>query len=609
MSRKMYRHTRRPADRVIHVESHALKMLERCRVRLVAVTAVFVLVFGILALRLIEVSLVGGGELPFKRLVSEPELIMRSDVLESDASPMQTSFNQIQRHEVVDRNGVVLATNIESSSLVANPSIIKHPEEVARRLSRVLKGDSYAQLKEKLSKPDSKFVYLRRNILPSEKKAVNDLGVPGLFFEHNYRRTYPFGPLTAHVLGYVNIDNHGLAGIEKAFNRRLMDPYNIGEPLALSLDIRLQSILREEMRKAMKEFRAIGASGIIYDIKSAELLALSNLPEFDPHHPASASEEALFNRASLGVYEMGSSFKTFTVANALERGVVSLHDGYDASRPIKVAGFKINDSHPYYRWLSVPEIYAYSSNIGTVKMAMDTGKQAQKTFLDRLGLFEPVDIELPERASPLIPSEWRDISMMTISYGHGMSVSPLHLVRAMASMINGGMDAPMTLIKDKYTDEHEERQRVMSEQTSRHVRKLMRHVVQYGTARKANVAGNRVGGKTGTAEKIVDGRYEEDAKIASFISAFPMDDPRYLVFVMLDEPKGTKATYGYATGGWIAAPVVHEVIARMGPLLGIQPVFDGPDPSQEQFWAESERRNREARRRVINKGLVHAATF
>lgn len=605
MSRRMYRHTRRPPSRVIKGESRTYKLLEQNRIRLASIMVCFAFSFVALGLRLAEVSLVGGGDLPFKRLVSEPQLMLQRD--DAQGHEVQAQAVVSHRQNIVDRNGIVLATNVQTASLAANPSLMSNPKQVAVSLSKILHDVPLDVLTKKLDRPNATFVYIKRNLTPKEQQHVNELGVPGLFFEQHDRRVYPFGDMLSHVLGYVDIDNHGIAGIEKFFDKRLELGLKDDDSLTLSIDARIQSILHQELEAGKKTYSAIGAVGVVMDIKSGEILAMSSLPSYDPNHLEKATADEMFNRATLGAYEMGSTFKTFTVAMALNEKVVTMDGGYDASHPIQAAGFTINDSHPLYRWLSVPEIYAYSSNIGTVRMIMDVGMERQQKYLKKLGMMEKVSIELPEKVQPLVPHEWRPINSMTISYGHGMSVSPLHLVQGIATVVGGGKKARMTLLKGG--NKKQEMPRIISEETSRHVRELMRGVVEYGTAKKANVVGYQVGGKTGTAEKVSGGRYKEKAMLSSLVSAFPMDDPKYIIYIMLDEPQGTKETYGFATGGWVAAPVVANVVSRMGVLLGMQPVKRPPDPQQMRYWVEAERRNVEARERRDQARLIHATSY
>ncbi len=596
----------RPASRIVTGESTQLRLMGESRVRLIFIAAFFILCFSALSVRLIEVSLLGSGDLPFKKLVTQPELLIQGDE-DIDATKLAEQA-QLPRRDIVDRNGMVLATSIKTASLVANPTIIRHGEEVARGLNKIFPAESIASFSEKLKRKHTTFLYLKRHLTPTQQEAVNNLGVPGLFFEPDLRRVYPYGALFAHALGYVGVDNQGLAGIEKYFDYRLDDATNRA-PLAVSLDLRVQSILRDELVKSVKQFSALGGTGVVMDIKTGEIVAMTNLPEFDPNRPTKGAESARFNRATLGAYEMGSTFKTFTVAAALENKLVSLNDGYDASHPIRMGKYTIHDAHPEGRWLSVPEIFAYSSNIGAAKMGLDIGAKRQQQFLKNLGMFEPVTLEVPELAKPMIPRTWKDITTMTVAYGHGISVTPLHLIRAVAAVASNGRIMPLTLIKGGNEGKPVGEQ-IVSDPTIRDMRKLMRLVVLQGTAKMADAPGYAVGGKTGTAEKIEGGTYKADAKVASFVSVFPIREPRYAILVMIDEPKGTKETYGFATGGWVAAPVVGRVVQRMAPLLGMRPDYAQGDAAVEAMWAGIEQRVKahEAAQKK-QEGAVHAASF
>lgn len=600
--------SKRPPARIVRVESRAARSMGESRARSLLVAVFFALCFGMLGLRLFEVSTVGGGDFPFAKLVSEPQLLLsrEDDVDVSKVGEAQ----QVVRREIVDRNGLVLATSIKTASLVANPSIIRHEEELARALNKIFPRESLASLKEKLNRKDTTFLYLQRHLTPKQQEAVNNLGVPGLFFEPDVRRVYPYGGLFSHSLGYVGVDNQGLAGIEKSFDRKLQDPQS-DAPLQLALDLRVQSMVRDELSKAIAEFQAIGGVGVVLDITTGEVLAMTSLPEFDPHQPATSSDDARFNRATLGVYEMGSTFKTFTMAGALDNHVVTMQGGYDASRPIHYGGFTISDAHPEGRWLSVPEIFAYSSNIGTAKMAMDLGGKRQRAFLQSLGLFEPVALEVPELGRPIIPRTWPEITTMTVAYGHGISVSPMHLANAIATVAGDGMLRPMTLLKGGNVNKPKPK-RVMDEKTVADMRDLLRLVVLHGTGKQANAAGYEVGGKTGTAEKNTNGTYKKDAKVASFVGVFPVRNPKYAILVMVDEPKGNKSTYGFATGGWISAPVAGRVVQRMAPLLAMKPNFNPPDDKVNSYWAGAESRVKAAqiaRENKLTKEAVRAASF
>ena len=559
--------------KIVRKESTGRRIIEQGRIRILCVGLFFCLCFGSIAVRMIEVAVIKNPR-ALKITVAD------ADGGDSEEVDVASSEKSLSRGDIVDRNGVLLATSLMTASVFVNPREIKDMDEAAGKLAVVLKQDK-AQLFKKLSS-GKKFVWVKRNIGPADQQAVNSLGIPGLYFLPEEKRVYPHGNMFAHALGYVGQDNKGLAGLEKSFDSRLRDAQGNRQPLALSLDVRLQAIMYNEIKQTMDDYHAIGATGMIMDVDSGEMLSMVSLPDFDPQKAGTATDAQKFNRASLGTYEMGSTFKTFTSAMALDYGTVNMKSGYDASRPFKIATFTIADSHPKARWLSVPEIYAFSSNIGTAKMALDVGTKKQKAFMEKLGMFKPVDIELPEKAITLYPKDWKEINTVTISYGHGISVSPLHLLRGIAGVSSGYLPK-LTLLK---TDGKTSGERVVSEDTAKNVRRLMRLVVDHGTGSKADVPGYRVAGKTGTAEKNTGGRYDADAKVVSFVSVFPADAPKYALLVMLDDPKGDKSTYGYATGGWMSAPVVGRVIARMGPLMGMKPQFDVPEDDAEKFWTE-----------------------
>jgi cell division protein FtsI (penicillin-binding protein 3) len=592
--------------KVIVKESTGRRIIEQSRVRILCVGFFFVLCFASISVRMVEVA-----------VIKNPQALTvtvfdADNEGESEEVELKASEPALQRGDIVDRNGVLIATSLTTASVFANPTKIHDINDAARRLAQTLAMDE--KLLSRRLKSGKTFVWIKRNLTPREQQNVNSLGIPGLYFKPEERRVYPYGSLLAHVLGYVGLDNKGLAGIEQQFNSRLRESDVNNEPLALSIDVRLQSVLRSEMLSAVDEFRAIGATGIILDIDSGEILSMVSLPDFDPHKPSKASDSEKFNRATLGTYEMGSTFKSFTMAMGLDYGVATMKSGYDATNPLKISTFTIRDAHGKKRWLSVPEIYAYSSNIGAAKMALDVGTKKQKEFLDKLGMFKQVDIEIPEKSTPQFPSDWKEINTVTISYGHGISVSPLHLVRGIASLVNGGTQERLTLLKDGNKNKAKG-ERVISSQTSENIRRLMRLVVDHGTGGKADIPGYRVGGKTGTAEKVqAGGKYNPDAKMASFIAAFPVDSPKYVVLVMIDEPKGDKSTYGYATGGMIAAPVVGRVIARMGPMLGIKPRYDVPEDDAEKFWVNNDK-NVKAKRQeayfspLMEKRYIRAVSY
>ncbi len=548
-----------PAPR-IRFDGVAAQAMELGRTRLLVVGVIFALAFAMVAWRLVDVSLLTGG------------YQARSGGTADRQRP------QSGRADIVDRNGVVLATSLSTASLYANPRQVRDPDNVAARLTQVLPGLPGAEIRAKLS-TDRKFAWLKRHLTPREQYRVNRLGIPGLYFRYEPRRFYPNGRLTAHSVGFTDVDDNGLAGIEQSFDEVLRAS---ATPIALSLDLRVQHVLRDELAATREAFHAIGAAGIVMDVATGEILAMVSLPDFDPNRSSAAPADSRFNRASLGVYEMGSVFKIFTTAMALDEGVVTLDDGFDTSKPIRAARFTITDYKPKNRWLSIPEIFIYSSNIGTAHMALAAGTATQRAFLSRMGLTRSASIELAEVGRPIVPSPWREINTMTISYGHGLSISPVQLVSGVAAVVNGGTLIPATLIKrgpgiKSGPGAVPGARRVVSRRTSIQMRRLLHLAVRHGTGRKAEAAGYLVGGKTGTADKIVAGRYDRSARISSFVGAFPMNDPRYVVFVMVDEPKGNESTFGYATGGWVAAPTVRRVVERIGPQLGIEPVADDQD--------------------------------
>jgi cell division protein FtsI (penicillin-binding protein 3) len=478
---------------------------------------------------------------------------------------------QLDRGSIIDRNGVLLAANLHTKSLFANPRHVIDAKEAATRLHAMFPDESYEKLLEKLSS-DRTFVWLKRRLSPKEQEKIMSWGQPGLYFKEEEKRAYPHGRLVSHILGFVGVDGKGLSGLERAFNKQLTGDFTKDKPIQLSIDVRVQDILHEELSSSIAFFNAVGGAGVVMDVNTGEILGMVSLPDFDPNNPSRINPENTFNRTTYGVYELGSAFKAFTIAQALDQDIVSLTDSYDATKPIKVGGFNIRDFHPEERWLTVPEIFVHSSNIGTARMAMDIGEKRQEYFFKQLGMLDPVDIEIPERGRPIYPERWGKISSMTISFGHGIAVSPMHLAQASAAMINGGKLFKPTLFKtdEVYFKKHPA-QNIITPRTSSIMRQLYRLVVAEGTGGKAKVEGYEVGGKTGTAEKSKVGGYARKSMISSFVGAFPMSNPQYLVLAVLDEPQGNKSTWGYATGGFTAAPVVSKVISRMAPLLGVEP--------------------------------------
>jgi cell division protein FtsI (penicillin-binding protein 3) len=548
-----------PDDDALLVGSKA-QAIRVGRTRLLTVALVFAVSFFVLAGRLIELTVIRE---PGPSLAFVP------------APPTKSTAG---RADIVDRNGILLATNLLTASLYADARVVRDAPEAARRLVAVLPELSPSAVLERLASGRA-FVWLKRNLTPSQQAAVNGLGIPGLYFRDEQRRLYPQGALQSHVLGFTDVDGSGIAGVEKYFDQEMRNRGPQGQALQLSLDVRVQYVLRDELAAAKKRFRASGAAGVVMNANTGEILALASLPDFDPNHPTAAPALARFNRAAKGVYELGSVFKVLTVAMALDSGATQLHDGYDATKPIRVARFTIRDSHAKRRWLSVPEILIYSSNIGAAKMALDVGRDSQRGYLERFGLLSRPSLELPEVGTPIIPDRWGEISTMTAAYGHGLAVSPVQFATAFAAMVNGGVLLPATLIKRKPGVRILGVQ-VIRGRTSNQLRRLLRAVVEKGTGRKAEASGYLVGGKTGTAEKAGAGGYRSDALISSFVAAFPMTAPKYILYLLLDEPRGDGETRGYATAGWTAAPLAGRVVSRIAPILGIRPVDDEAAPIQ-----------------------------
>jgi cell division protein FtsI (penicillin-binding protein 3) len=556
------RHFKPPPCAPAPREGPAKDSLETSHTRLVITAALFCLAFLVIGARLVEVAGFKAGE---GRSAGHP------------ADPIVAS-----RADIVDRNGVLLATTLEAPSLYAVPKQIRDPQEAARKIVSALPELSEGEVVAKLAS-DKSFVWLKRQLTPRQELAVNRLGLPGLQFQAEERRIYPKANLGAHVVGYVGIDGKGLAGVERGFDEILRGR---SSALELSIDIRLQYILRDEILRQMVEFEAVGGMGLVMDVMTGEVLALVSLPDFDPNQPGGASPDAAFDRATLGIYEMGSTFKIFNTAMALEAGTATLASSYDATDPIRIGRFTIHDDHPQRRWLTVPEIFEYSSNIGSARMAMQAGTERQKAFLGRLGLLATPSFELPELGAPLVPSPWRDINTMTIAFGHGISVSPLQMATAVSAVVNGGVLHRATLIKQSSGDAPSGQQ-VLSAKTSAEMRRLLRLVVEQGTGKLANAPGYLVGGKTGTAEKVTGNHYNRKEVLSSFVGVFPITDPRYLVMISIDEPHGGKRSLGFATGGWAAAPGVSHVVQRMAPLMGIQPLDEDSPEIRRSLMVDS----------------------
>lgn len=532
---------------------------DQTRLRILLMGAMFLGVYGVIGGRLIALGLQDEKPVAFRAGAEAAIAAARPDLL--------------------DRNGEILATDIRSASLYAEPRNILDADEAAERIHAVLPDIDEDGLRRRLS-GNAGFIWLKREVTPAQQEAIHRLGLPGIGFLTENRRFYPGGPAASYVVGHVNIDNQGTAGIEKYIDDHgLRDLQSVGlavgatadlDPVRLSIDARVQHIMRDELEGAMTRYQAVAAMGIILDIHTGEVLAMSSLPDYDPNNPADALDPQKMNRVTAGVYELGSVFKTFTVAMALDDGKATLDSVFDASHALRVGRFTINDFHGKHRALTVPEIFIYSSNIGAARMAMAVGRDGHQDFLHRLGMTSRIPAELPEMAAPLLPGRWADLTTMTIAFGHGLSVTPMHVAMGAAALMNGGKLIPPTFLARDRATADQMATRVVSEHTSDLMRYLFRLNVEKGSGTRAEVPGYVVGGKTGTAEKIVNGRYAGNLRLNSFLAAFPMDDPQYVVLVVLDEPKPEKPGQG-ATAGLNAAPTVANVIRRAAPMLGVEP--------------------------------------
>jgi cell division protein FtsI (penicillin-binding protein 3) len=485
------------------------------------------------------------------------------------------------RPDILDRNGEVLATDVRSPSLFGEPHRIIDVDEASELLTAAIPEIDAAELRERLASK-RRFVWLRREITRKQRQDIHRLGIPGIGFLPENKRVYPNGAEASHVTGHVNIDNQGTAGIEKWLDGRgLADLHMAGlaterlqTPIELALDLRVQHALRDELVAAREKFKAIAAAGLLMDVRTGEIVAMVSVPDYDPNNPRQALDPTRINRLTTGVFEMGSTFKALTIAMALDSGKVTLKSAFDARVPLQYGKHIIHDFHPQNRVLTVPEIFTYSSNIGTARMALSIGVENHKAFLKKVGQLERLRTELPESAEPLVPKRWGELNTVTIAFGHGLSVAPLQAMMAISALMNGGNLIPPTFLKRSEEEALAVAKRVIKPETSEKMRYLMRLNVEKGTATRADVKGYYVGGKTGTSEKVVGGRYSKTKVLTAFTAVLPADRPRYTLLIMLDEPQPIAETHGFATSGWNAVPVGGSVIARIAPLLGLEPRYD-----------------------------------
>jgi cell division protein FtsI (penicillin-binding protein 3) len=532
------------------------RAVEGSRARLIGAALAFIVLYGVLALRLTWATIL--------HPVLPPPAVLAAMRPVMDITPPAPS-----RADITDRHGPILAVSLPGAELYADPRQVPNAQAAAARLAQVLPGLDEAAIAARLSAPKD-FVYLDRKLNPPEELAVNALGIPGVYFENGDKRHYPDARLAGHILGGVSVGGNGIAGVEEFFNQRLTHD---GAPLTLSIDAGIQSIVHDELAAAVAEFKSPGGCAIVMNAHTGEILAMSSLPDYDPNNLGTAPGDAQFNKCVNGDYEPGSVFKLQTIAMALDSGMIHWWDYFDTTHPLHVGRFTITDFEPANRWMAVPEILNVSSNIGASRIATILGPRVQQDWLARLGFFKPLAVQLPGPAAPEFPkrADWGLTGTMTVSFGNGIAVSPLHLVTGVVPIVNGGIRYQPTLLAVDPAHPPAGVQ-VMKPATSVLMRKLMTNVVLYGTGTNAAVPGYVIGGKTGTAQVVgPNGRYLLHTNNASFMAAFPMQDPSYVIYVLVLQPHADATTHGFTTGGYIAAPTVSRIIARIGPMLGVAP--------------------------------------
>jgi cell division protein FtsI (penicillin-binding protein 3) len=492
------------------------------------------------------------------------------------------------RPDILDRNGEVLATDVKAASLFGEPKRLIDVDEAVELLTAVMPDLDTKEVRERLGNRKRGFAWLKREISAKQQQEVYRLGLPGIGFLNENKRTYPNGAEVAHLIGLVNVDNQGIAGIEKwldgnglaALHAAGLATDRLQEPVQLAVDLRVQHAVRDELIAARDKFKAKAAAGVVTDVRSGEILAMVSVPDFDPNNPKEANDPTRINRLTTGVFEMGSTFKALTLAMGLDSGKYNLNSMLDARGSLRYGKFNISDYHAQHRVLSLPEVFTYSSNVGTAKIALGMGVEHHKTFLRKMGQLDRLTTELPESAMPLVPKRWGELNTITIAFGHGLSVAPLQATMAVGALMNGGYMVPPTFLKRSEKDAMALAKQVIRPETSAMMRYLMRLNAEKGSAKKVDVPGYYVGGKTGTAEKVVNGRYSKTKLLTTFMAVMPADKPRYLLTILLDEPQPLPETHGYATSGWNAAPTTGKIIARIAPMLGLEPRLDLPPADQ-----------------------------
>lgn len=489
------------------------------------------------------------------------------------------------RPDIIDRSGTVLATDIRTVSVFAEPRKILDKDEATELLTAVLPDLDAKDLRDKLGTKKG-FVWVKREITPRQQGEVHRLGIPGVGFVPENKRVYPNGPAAAHVLGFASVDNVGIAGMEKYIDSKgLQDLNGAGlatqasdlKPVQLSIDLRVQHLVRDELLKGIEKYRAIAAAGAILDVNTGEVIALVSLPDYDPGNPVEAQEKDRINRMNVGVYEMGSTFKALTIAMALDSGKANINSSYSTAGGMMRFGRQvIKEYHGTGRTLTVPEVFLHSSNMGSIKMALAVGVEGHKAFLRKMMQLDRMQTELPESAAPIVPQRWGEINTATIAFGHGLAVAPIQAMAAVGALVNGGYLITPTFLKRSEEEARASAVRVIKPETSEAMRFIMRINGEKGSARKADIPGYFVGGKTGTAEKVINGRYAKNRNFTTFTAIAPSDKPKYLFLAIYDEPKGYAESGGYSTAAWNAGVTTGKLIERAAPLLGLPPRFDPP---------------------------------
>ena len=488
------------------------------------------------------------------------------------------------RPDLTDRNGEVLATDVKTMSVFAEPNRIIDKDEAVELITAVLPDVDAKELRERLGSRKG-FVWVKRQITPKEQEEIFHLGLPGVGFVPENKRVYPNGPIGAHVLGYVDKDNVGIAGIEKYLDEQsLTDPHVPGfvvdpdrlKPVKLSLDLRVTHALRDELIAGLERFHAKAAAGMVVDVNTGEVLALESLPDYDPNVPIDAHDPTKINRINVGVYEMGSTFKALSLAMALDSGKVTLGSRINARDSLRYGRFTIHDFHATHRVLTVPEVFTHSSNIGAARMALMVGVEGHKAFLKKMGQLDRLRTELPESAEPLVPKRWGELNTMTIAFGQGLNVAPIQAVMAVCALVNGGKIMTPTFLPRTQEEADKLSHRVISAQTSESMRYLMRSNATHGSASFANIPGYYVGGKTGTADKIIHGHYSQNRVFTTFMAITPADKPKYLYLTIYDDPQAAPEDHGYHTAAYNAGRVAGALIRRVEPLEGVPPAKEAP---------------------------------